>query len=136
MQKVTAKVTSKEIVLLHGTRSADVYYLTIKLINDPTRYGLELGKDYNSFKDTSVPKIEVGKIYTFYIDPSFMTRNNRNYGVRKIYDGETLIIADKNKRNLGKGVLAIILSIAGAAFTKWYTKHEKSLTTNHPKNKK
>jgi hypothetical protein len=107
---VKGKVIEKRISISYG--KGRHYSLNFKLEGRQDEIAINLGTKREAGKDITIYKVDTGKTYEFYLDPTVPTQNSVNSGICKIdYNGKEIFKAS-NKLNVYGGAFVSILSLA------------------------
>ena len=105
------KVIGKRISFIKSHRTGRNYSLNFKLEGKLDEIAINLGTKREAEKDSTIYKVDTGKIYVFYLDPTVPTQNSVNWGICRVdYNGRQIFQAS-NKLNLYGGILISVLSL-------------------------
>lgn len=107
--KVINKRISKETSLQGNTH----YSLVFTIENGKRPISLFLGSTKSSKKNKIVRLIDTGKFYKFYLDPTIISLNGIQSGIRRIDDNGKLIFIESNNFNFFGGLSFMFFSIFG-----------------------
>jgi hypothetical protein len=123
---VKGKVIEKRISISYG--KGRHYSLNFKLEGKHNEIAINLGTKPAVEHDSTIYKVDTGKTYVFYLDPTVLTQNSVNWGICKIdYNGQEIFKAS-NKLNLYGGAFVTILSLTLIVLL---YKHNQKQNRNH-----
>lgn len=107
--------TVKDVVISHfeSQKTGLRYSLDLTFIERDDVYGVYLGTKEQADQNGLIRKIEIGKMYKFYIDPTVMTSGMHNLGINRIEFNGTTIFKENYKVNYIGGGLLLIFGILG-----------------------
>lgn len=113
LTKIDAKVLAKKIEVVSTHNQSNRYGLTFEVDNYKDKLGIYLGtKDQSSGNQIS-NLVDTNKVYTFLVDPTVLTDNGINLGVREIKLNGTNIYKESQKFNLFLGIFFTLLGTGG-----------------------
>jgi len=116
LTKIEAKVLAKKIEVVSTHNQSNRYGLTFEVDNYKYKLGIYLGtKDQSSGNQIS-NLFDTNKVYTFLVDPTVLTDNGINLGVREIKLNGTNIYKESQKFNLFLGIFFTLLGVGGLFF--------------------
>ncbi len=114
MTVIKGKVISKELTHYYSgyyrKNRHDILLFEIESIDD--KIAINYFSESEAKSDIAFSKVDTGKVYQFYLDPSYPNVNSRNNGV-SIIDYEGIEIYRKNNSmNLYAGIFFVLLGVA------------------------
>jgi hypothetical protein len=124
LEKIDSQITSHEVfkdTCFSGKRARVCYKLLFYLTNTDTIYGIYLG--YNpAAKDKLISKLQTGKEYSFFIDPTIPEVDGIKLGIRIIKDNQSILFKENGKLSLKGGIIFILMG--SGLFLLIYKKYE------------
>ncbi|MBY0476732.1 MAG: hypothetical protein K2Q24_03735 [Chitinophagaceae bacterium] len=113
LTKIDAKVLAKKIEIISTHNQSNRYGLIFEVDNYKDKLGIYLGtKDQSSGNQIS-NIFETNKVYSFLVDPTVLSDNGINLGVREIKLNGTNIYKESQKFNLFLGIFFTVLGTGG-----------------------
>jgi hypothetical protein len=114
MTVIKGKVISKELTHYYSgyyrKNRHEILLFEIESIHD--KIAINFFSENEAKNDTAFSKVDTGKVYQFYLDPSYPSVNSRNSGV-SIIDYEGIEVYRKNNSiNLYAGIFFVLLGVA------------------------
>jgi hypothetical protein len=129
---VEGKVVSKRVYYSPSgrTNQGRTYHVEFELENTQERIAINFPTNRQAYQDSTLYKIDTGKVYKFYLDKTYPTYLNKttgpsyylNTGIDLIEDNSGVIFSKSHNFELGVGIFFILLSIAVAFFAVKYGK--------------
>lgn len=118
---VEGKVVSKRVYYSPSgrTNQGRTYHVEFELENRQERLAINFPTNKQAYQDSTIYKVDTGKIYKFYLDKSYPTFLNKphatpyylNTGIDIIEDNSGEIFSKTHNFELGVGIFFILLSI-------------------------
>ena len=113
MTILKGKVISKELTHYYSgyyrKNRHDVLLFDVE--NIPEKIAINYFSESEAKSDNAISKVDTGKVYQFYLDPSYPTVNYRNSGVSIIDHEGTEIYRKNNSINLYAGIFFVLVGI-------------------------
>ncbi|MDB5231287.1 MAG: hypothetical protein JWN76_2092 [Chitinophagaceae bacterium] len=106
---IKGKVKSKNI-FFYNSRGAR-YRLSFDIEGRKEPLALNLGGRRDSQKDSTIYKVDTGKIYTFFLDPT-VPHGKKSCPVSRIEYNGKLVYQSSNKLNIWGGSIITLMSLA------------------------
>ncbi len=110
---ISDKVIDKKILYFISAKSGRHYCLAFQLEKRQGKIAINLGTKSQADKDSAFYLIDIGKTYTFYLDPTIPTSDGINWGIDKIDYNSKEVYKKSNKLNLYGGTSISLLCLAG-----------------------
>jgi hypothetical protein len=107
------KVIVKKIELLPASTKRTAYALLFELENYNEILGIYIGTKKQANNSEIINLIKPDSIYTFLIDPSIMSHNGSNLGIREIIFRNKSIFKQTSKFNFVGGTILICFGLVG-----------------------
>ena len=118
---VEGKVVNKRVYYSPSgrTNQGRTYHVEFELQNRQERLAINFPTNRQAYQDSTIYKVDTGKIYKFYLDKSYPTFLNKphatpyylNTGIDIIEDNNGEIFSKTHNFELGAGIFFILLSI-------------------------
>ncbi len=131
MKVVTGKVISKSITSSYSYKGGRHFFLTFGIDNLPYKIAISYATEHQAKTDSAVNLIDIGKAYTFYLDPTYPINNGQNNGIDVIDDNGADIYKASYKTNLYAGIFFIVLSLILTSLILLYKKKENGSQQVH-----
>ncbi len=105
--RIEAKVLEKNLEMVSARSKS--YALTFTIAGYKDKIGIYLGTEQQAKADETLRLIDIGKTYLFLLDPTIVTDNNINLGVREILLNEKSVYKSSSTFDLVAGVFCIML---------------------------
>lgn len=132
LRLVEDKVVSKRIYYSPSgrTNQGRTYHIEFELENRQERIAINFPTNKQAYQDSTLYKIDTGKVYKFYLDKTYPTFLNKtagpsyylNTGIDLIEDNSGVIFSKSHNFELGAGIFFILLSVGVAFFAVKYGK--------------
>lgn len=126
--KFDGTVTSLVIQKFQSGKSGFAYSLDFGISEAYKIYGIYLGTRKQVHSNDLKDKIEIGKTYTFYLDPTVSTSSDgHNLGIREIRSKKKIIYREKPNVNYIGGSLFLIVGIGSLAILIYADRRRKNV---------
>ena len=129
---VEGKVVSKRVYYSPSgrTNQGRTYHIEFELENRQERIAINFPTNKQAYQDSTLYKIDTGKVYKFYLDKTYPTFLNKtagpsyylNTGIDLIENNSGVIFSKSHNFELGAGIFFILLSVGISFFAVKYGK--------------
>ena len=113
LTKIDTKILKKKVEVVSTHDQSNRYGLTFEVNNYKDKLGFYVGTKDQSSNNQILKLVDTNSVYTFLIDPTILTDNGINLGVKEIKLNGIEIYKEPQKFNLFLGIFFTFLGAGG-----------------------